>query len=117
MAKYLVDVNLPYYFSLWHHEDYIHQTDINDSWPDTKIWDYARTNDLIIITKDTDFYNMILISDPPPKVIHLKIGNMRTKELYHFLSKIWNDITSLIETCKLVIIYPDRIEGLKNNPA
>ena len=29
-ARFLVDVNLPYYFSLWHHPDYIHQKDIDD---------------------------------------------------------------------------------------
>ena len=25
MAKYLLDVNIPYYFSMWKYEDYIHQ--------------------------------------------------------------------------------------------
>lgn len=32
MAKYLVDVNLPYYFSLWDGEDFIHQADLGDTW-------------------------------------------------------------------------------------
>lgn len=32
MKKYPIDVNLPYYFSLWNDEEFIHQKDINDGW-------------------------------------------------------------------------------------
>jgi predicted nuclease of predicted toxin-antitoxin system len=59
MPRFLVDFNLPYYFSLWNDDDYIHQADIDDTWTDKQIWKYARENNLIIITKDTDFYNSI----------------------------------------------------------
>lgn len=117
MANFLIDVNLPYYFSLWHDEEYIHQFDIDDTWTDKQIWDYAKENNLIIITKDADFYNTVLISEPPPKVIHLRIGNMRLKELHHFLNKVWPDVLTLIETCKLVTVYRDRIEGINETPA
>lgn len=113
MARFLVDVNLPYYFSLWNEDDYIHQMDIDDTWTDKQIWEYAREVNLIIITKDTDFYNSILVSKPPPKVIHLKIGNMRLKEMHEFLNRIWPEVLELIETCKLVSVYSDRIEGIK----
>ncbi len=88
--------------------------DIDDTWSDKKIWKYAKERSLIIITKATDFYNRIIISDPPPKVIHLRIGNMRTKQLLEFICGIWGDVISLTETCKLVTVYSDRIEGLKN---
>lgn len=116
MAKFLVDVNLPYHFSLWNNKDYIHQIELGDTWTDRQIWDYAKSNNLIIITKDADFYNSILTSEPPPKVIHVRVGNMRLKELHFFLSKIWPDVTELIEICKLVIIYHDRMEGIKVEP-
>ena len=29
MAKYLIDVNLPYYFSLWRGPEYVHLKDVN----------------------------------------------------------------------------------------
>lgn len=114
MARFLVDVNLPYYFSLWNDDDYIHQMDIDDTWTDQQIWEYAREENLVIVTKDTDFYNSILISEPPPKVIHLKIGNMRLKEMHEFLNRIWPEVLELVETCKLVSVYSDRIEGVKS---
>ena len=77
MAKYLIDVNLPYYFSLWNTSEYLHQKDIDDMWLDEQIWEYAKENDLTIISKDSDFANRILLKNPPPKVIHIKLGNMK----------------------------------------
>lgn len=38
---------------------------------------------------------------------------MRLKEMHEFLNRIWPEVLDLIETCKLVSVYPDRIEGLK----
>jgi predicted nuclease of predicted toxin-antitoxin system len=54
MAVYLIDANLPYNFSLWSGTDYIHVRDIDDEWSDTRIWEYAKQNDLTIVTKDAD---------------------------------------------------------------
>jgi hypothetical protein len=31
VAKYLIDANLPYYFSLWRGPTYLHLKDVNDS--------------------------------------------------------------------------------------
>ncbi len=59
MAKYLIDVNLPYRFSLWKGDDYIHQIDIDDEWTDEQIWNYAEENDLTIVTKDADFQTVL----------------------------------------------------------
>ncbi len=38
MPKFLIDVNLPYHFSLWNSENYIHQIDINDFSIDEQIF-------------------------------------------------------------------------------
>ena len=42
---------------------------------DKDLWEYARLNDYIIVTKDSDFYDMSLLYGQPPKIIWLKIGN------------------------------------------
>lgn len=112
MPKYLIDANLPYYFYLWNSDDYIHQFDIDDQSRDEKIWDYAKENKLVIVTKDADFSNMMVLYGPPPKVIHLKIGNMKLKELYNFLSRNWPQVLILIEESKMVNVYHDRIEAI-----
>lgn len=56
MKKYLIDVNLPYLFSLWNDEAFIHQFDIDDKWSDEQIWNYAKENNLTIVTKDAAKY-------------------------------------------------------------
>jgi predicted nuclease of predicted toxin-antitoxin system len=95
MPKYLIDVNLPYHFSLWKSDDYIHQKDINDEWTDAQIWDYAKENNLTIITKESDFSNRIIFHQPPPKVIHIRFGNMRMNDFFLTISAMWNDVIAL----------------------
>lgn len=113
MPKYLVDVNLPYRFSLWKDDDYLHQTDIDDEWTDSQIWDYAKDNNLTIITKDADFSNRIIFHQPPPKVIHIRFGNMKMREFFLTITKIWNDVINLSEDHKLVNVFRDRIEAIE----
>ena len=55
----------------------MHQKDINDEWSDEKIWIYAKENNLTIISLDSDFSNKIIMSSPPPKVIHIRFGNIK----------------------------------------
>ena len=112
MAKYLIDVNLPYYFGLWNTNDYIHQIDINPSAKDKEIWAYAKENQMVIITKDSDFSSRIILGHPPPKVIHLKIGNTSMGEFHQIIHDCWTEVLSLIESHKLIRVYRDRIEAI-----
>ncbi|MFN8254635.1 MAG: DUF5615 family PIN-like protein [Bacteroidales bacterium] len=113
MAKYLVDVNLPYYFKLWDNEDFIYVKDLNDSWTDDTIWQYALENNLIILTKDSDFSIRVLYKGTPPKVVHFRIGNLRIKEFYDLIVRIWPDIEKQVSGNSLINIYNDRLEFIK----
>lgn len=113
MAKYLIDANLPYYFAPWCGDDYRHVFDLNDEWPDAEIWEYARMNRLTIVTKDTDFSDLMLMSDPPPRVIHVKVGNMKLKQFYDFINRNWDDIRTMSDRFKIVRVFQDRIEGIE----
>jgi predicted nuclease of predicted toxin-antitoxin system len=113
MAKYLIDVNLPYRFSLWKGDNYVHQTDLGDEWTDMQIWNYAAENNLTIITKDADFSNRIIFHQPPPKVIHIRFGNMKMREFFIITTAIWNDVLDLSESHKLVNVFRDRIEAIE----
>lgn len=101
MADFLIDVNLPYYFSLWNNTLYIHQKDINDEWTDEQIWKYAQENNMTIITKDSDFSNKILLHTPPPKIIHIRFGNMKIKDFFESTSRLWEDVLILKTELKL----------------
>jgi predicted nuclease of predicted toxin-antitoxin system len=113
MTKFIVDANLPYYFSIWESDKFIHVFDINDSMSDEEIWEYAKEHDLTIITKDADFSIKALFKKPPPRVIHLRIGNMKLNALYEFINKNWSEIENTSGTHTLTNVYLDRIEGIE----
>ena len=46
----------------------------------TTIRQYTIDNDLIIVTKDADFYEMSLLHGSPPKIVWLKMGNQSKGE-------------------------------------
>lgn len=113
MPKFLIDVNLPYHFSLWNGDDYIHQIDINDEWTDSQIWNHAKQNDLTIITKDTDFSNRVIFHQPPPKVIHVRLGNLKIRDFFVAINSVWDEVLELNRDHKLVTIFHDRIEAIE----
>lgn len=112
MPRFLIDVNLPRYFSLWNNTDYLHQLEINESWTDTPIWQYAKEQDLTIISKDADFSNRIVLKNPPPKVIHIRYGNMKMRDFFLLTTQVWYQVLELNKTFKLVNVFNDRIEGV-----
>ena len=111
--KYLIDVNLPYYFSLWNTHQFVHMHDINDEWSDSEIWNYAKEHNLSIITKDSDFSNKILFAQPPPKVIHIRFGNLKMNSFFEVMQKLWPEVEKLNEENKLINVFSDRIEAIK----
>ena len=42
------------------------------------VWRFAKANNLNILTKDTDFINLVTMQGFPPKVIRLNTGNLPT---------------------------------------
>ena len=42
---------------------------------DRAIWNFAKDNDFVIVTKDSDFFEMASVYGQPPQIVWLKIGN------------------------------------------
>ena len=57
----------------------MNQTELPKPAKDTEIWNYAAKNGYIIVTKDSDFLNLIETRGYPPKLILLRTGNMDRK--------------------------------------
>jgi len=113
VAKFLIDANLPYYFKLWNTPNFIHVLDLDDSCSDEFIWQHAKENGLTIVSKDSDFSSKLLLQGSPPKVIHLKFGNLRMKEFHQHISQAWPLIEIHIETHSLINVYRDKLELIK----
>lgn len=52
---------------------------------DSQIWEYAKQNDLTIVTKDMDFYELALARGVPPKIVWLRCGNVSNRYLLALL--------------------------------
>lgn len=48
---------------------------------DATIWDFARSQGFIIVTKDADFHQMSFVFGHPPKIVWRRVGNSRTAEV------------------------------------
>jgi len=112
MSKFLIDVNLPRRIDTWRGVDFEFIVDINDEWTDTEIWEYARLHNLTIVSKDADFSHRIVLAEPPPRIIHIKIGNMRLRDFRSFIELVWNSACVVSSEHKLVNVFRDRIEGV-----
>lgn len=110
MTGYLFDENIPSKIRFEPSYPVTHVSTLGKSLSDGEIWRYAEQNDLAIVTKDSDFSDRIIVSSPPPRVIHLRFANMRRKEFHAYLSRVWPRVESLIATHKLVNVYFDKLE-------
>ena len=89
--------------------------DVLEEYPsltDTQIWDYARQRELVIVAKDADFSGRIILSTPPPWVVHLRFSNLRRRDFHAWLARVWPQVEALLKTNKLVHVYLDRLEGV-----
>ncbi|WP_448572848.1 DUF5615 family PIN-like protein [Trichothermofontia sp.] len=52
---------------------------------DAVIWEYAKTNSFMIVSKDSDFHQRSLLYGHPPKFIYLRVGNCPTSKIAQIL--------------------------------
>ncbi len=113
MPTFLIDNNLPYYFSLWKTSEFVFQRDLHSRAPDTFIWKFAEENGLTIVTKYRDYSDRMLLVSPPPRVIRFMTGNLRMRAFHALVTENWPHIAELSQTHKLVYVFHDRIEGIE----
>lgn len=52
---------------------------------DAIIWEYAKANNFVIVSKDSDFSQRSLLYGHPPKFIYIRIGNSPTSKIVQIL--------------------------------
>ena len=65
---------------------HVSQVGLQDS-TDMGIWEYAKSNDYVIVTFDSDYYDLSIVKGCPPKIIWLRIGNATTKKIARILEE------------------------------
>ena len=114
LKGFLFDENLPAKVLFTPGWPVVHARDVGVSASDTALWTYARQKELAIVSKDADFSHRIMIGAPPPWVVHLRIGNMQRRDFHSALARMWPAIELLLPEHKLVNVYLDRIEAVKD---
>ena len=83
--KFLVDAQLPPGLARWissHGHDAAHVFDIGlRAADDPVIWEHARTENAVIISKDEDFVDRSLLSETPVVLIWIRKGNCSNQAL------------------------------------
>jgi predicted nuclease of predicted toxin-antitoxin system len=65
---------------------------------DALIWKYAKENDFVIVSKDSDFHQRSLLYGHPPKFIYLRIGNSPTSKIVGILGNNFEIITEFVDS-------------------
>ena len=71
---------------------------------DLQIWEWAKTNDFVIVTNDDDFFNLILSKGFPPKVILFRTGNQSNKYIADLIISKKPDIQQFLDTQSLGVL-------------
>jgi len=68
-----------------------------DQVPDKEIWEYAKQEGFLVVTKDADFSDLCILLGFPPKVIWIRRGNCRTSDIEAMLRRHFDNIKNLNE--------------------
>jgi predicted nuclease of predicted toxin-antitoxin system len=109
MKGFLLDQNLPSRFTFSPGLPVTPVLTVGANPSDSAIWEFARQNELAIVSKDADFSDRIITRQPPPWVVHLRFGNLRKKEFHGLLARVWPQVEGLLKSHKLVNVYTDRL--------
>jgi len=74
----------------------VHVQDVGlDRADDVAVWNYARANSCIIVSKDSDFHERSVVSGAPPKVVWIRRGNCSTDTIEQLMRTHVDDVTNL----------------------
>jgi len=76
---------------------------------DNEINSISIDENRVVITKDLDFVDSLLISNTPYKLLYLTTGNITNKVLLEFFSTNIEKIAETLKDAKLVEISLDKI--------
>ena len=110
---FIVDAHLPKsigkYFKLLGHEAF-HTTELplgnatSDGW----IAEEATKRGAVVISKDSDFFHSFMLSRKPPKLLMVKVGNLKLRDLRDLFEIQAEALALMFADHDLVELYADR---------
>jgi predicted nuclease of predicted toxin-antitoxin system len=116
-VRFVVDAQLPPRLARWlgdgGHEA-VHVQDLPGglTLPDAALWDFARCEQRVVISKDKDFLDLAAVRGTPPKVMVIGLGNASTSALLSALEEALPLLIAQLERPEVgvAILGPGRIE-------
>ena len=75
-----------------------------ESASDSEIWQYAKDNGYVIVSRDSDFQERSLVAGHPPQVIWLKIPNRSKTVVLNILLKHHTEIEQALTVQNLACV-------------
>ena len=114
--KFIIDAHLPKSIAEFLHEhDVIHTSELQagNSTKDKQINSLSVLEDRVLITKDNDFYYSYIAAHRPSKLVLVKLGNMRLKELKEYFQRNAFRIIELLEEHSFLVLEKENIRVLE----
>lgn len=78
--------------------DSVHVRDVGlEAADDPVVWEYAKNNDLMIVSKDSDMHQRSFVFGYPPKVVWVRLGNCSTSDVVGLLRRRFDAIKAFYE--------------------
>jgi predicted nuclease of predicted toxin-antitoxin system len=113
--KFLLDAHIPASLKVYFEgHEVLHTSDLEHGnlTSDGSINTLSLMKDLVLITKDSDFYYSYITSRRPYKLVLVKLGNMRLKDLKIYFQKNADTVIKHLNHSSFLILEPKRIRIL-----
>ena len=110
--KIWIDANLPPALAVWLSQEFgleavsaerLNLLKAND----TEIFQKAKENNSVILTKDSDFVDLVNAHGPPPMVVWISCGNTTNAKLKSILLTQWVRVSELLQQGHPIIELTD----------
>jgi len=99
--KFLFDQNISFRILRSLPDSFIESTHVKKEGlinsPDKEIWEFAKRNEYVIVTQDSDFNELNSLYGFPPKIIWIRTGNLKTQSLLDILIDHFSDIEKFVD--------------------
>ena len=99
--NFLVDAQLPPALARWivgrgHQATHVFELGLQTA-DDPVVWERARKENAVIISKDQDFVDRWLLSERPVALVWIRKGNCSNRALLAWLELLWPDTLTRLE--------------------
>lgn len=79
---------------------------------DTEIFTAARNANVVVMTKDGDFVDLVEQHGPPPQVVLVTCGNTSNARLRRLVQAAWPTVAAMLERGEVFVELGDQFERL-----